>query len=105
MRKRKRQHLIAQPQPSIRPQTSKIRSCSLRTWAPGICKFAANLAERQILMIPAEDPDFEYLDPAFPPWAAPGRDAIPQPPKPLVRPSEQILDHLANYEADVEASA
>ena len=64
-------------------------------------KLAGNRAGQHSIRIN----DFEFLGPAFPPWAAPGRDAILQPPKPLVRPSEQVLDHLVNYETDVEASA
>jgi hypothetical protein len=56
-------------------------------------EFADRLAERQNLMISAEDPTFEALSPAFPPRAEPGRDAILQPPKPQIRSSEQVLDH------------
>jgi hypothetical protein len=41
-------------------------------------EFASKMAERQSLMIPAEDPDYEDLGPAFSPWAEPGKDAILQ---------------------------
>jgi hypothetical protein len=34
-------------------------------------EFAHELASRQSLMIPAEDPDFEDLGPAFPAWPSP----------------------------------
>jgi hypothetical protein len=66
-------------------------------------EFSDKLAERQSLMIPAEDPDLEDLGPAFPAWAAPARDAILQPPKPEIQPSEQILEPVASREADMEA--
>jgi hypothetical protein len=67
-------------------------------------EFADVLAERQSLMIPAEDPDFENLGPAFPAWAEPGRDAILQPPKPSIHPSEQILEHTADRNLHLEAA-
>ena len=54
--------------------------------------FADKLADRQSLMIPAEDPDYGDLGQAFPPWPAPARDAILQPPKPEIQPSERILE-------------
>jgi hypothetical protein len=44
-------------------------------------EFTGKLAERQSVMIPAEDPDSEPLAPAFTAWAAPARDAILQPPQ------------------------
>jgi len=37
-------------------------------------------------MIPAEDPDFSDLGPAFPAWMAARKDAILQPPKPEITP-------------------
>ena len=49
-------------------------------------EFADKLAERQSLMIPAEDPDYEDLGPAFPAWTAPARDAILQPPQAQIQP-------------------
>ena len=66
--------------------------------------FAAKLAERQSLMIPAEDPDYEDLGPAFPSWAGPDRDAILQPPKPQIQPSPRILERAAGRELDMEAA-
>jgi hypothetical protein len=53
--------------------------------------FAERLAERTSLTIPAEDPDHEDLGPAFPALGATERDAILQPPKPLIKPSEKVL--------------
>ncbi|HEX6989100.1 MAG TPA: hypothetical protein VF282_06480, partial [Bacillota bacterium] len=65
-------------------------------------EFAAKLAERQSALIPAEDPDFEDPGPAFPGWTSPARDAILQPPKPQIEPSQRILDLVASRDLDLE---
>jgi hypothetical protein len=39
-------------------------------------EFARRLAERQSLMTPVEDPDYEYQGPAFPAWQGTAKDAI-----------------------------
>jgi hypothetical protein len=67
-------------------------------------EFADMLAERQSLMIPAEDPDFEDIGPAFPAWAEPPKDAILQPPKPQIDPSDQILERAAARDRHLEAA-
>jgi hypothetical protein len=66
--------------------------------------FAEKLADRQSLMVPAEDPGYGDLGQAFPPWPGGGRDAILQPPKPEIRPSQQILQRAADRDADWEAA-
>ena len=66
--------------------------------------FAARLADRQSLTIPAEDPDYGDLGHAFPPWPAPARDAILQPPKPEITPSPPILQRVMDRDADLEAA-
>ncbi len=66
--------------------------------------FAGKLAERQSLRIPAEDPDYEDLGPAFPAWAGPDRDAILQPPKPQIQPSPQIVERATGRDLDMEAA-
>jgi hypothetical protein len=66
--------------------------------------FARRLADRQTLTIPSPDPEYAALGQAFPPWPAPAADAILQPPKPEIRPSEQILDRIADRDADPEAT-
>jgi hypothetical protein len=71
--------------------------------AAGRRAFARQLAGRQSLMIPAEDPRYGDLGQAFPSWAAPGTDAILQPPKPEIRPSARILERAADRDADREA--
>ena len=67
-------------------------------------EFADKLAQRQSLMVPAEDPDYYDLGRAFPAWTAPGRDAILQPPKPQIQPSQRILELTADRERDLEAA-
>ncbi len=66
--------------------------------------FAARLADRQSQRIPAEDPDYGDLGPAFPAWTGPGKDAILQPPKPEIPPSPYILQRAADRGADREAA-
>ncbi len=48
----------------------------------------ANLSVRQ----PHEDPDHEDIGPAFPSWEHEDRDAVLQPPKPPIRPSERLAE-------------
>jgi hypothetical protein len=64
-------------------------------------EFAHRLAERQSLTMPAQDPDYEDLGPAFPAWISPARDAILQPPKPEIQPSPQIAARAMDH--DMEA--
>ena len=66
-------------------------------------RFAARLADRQSLMIPAEDPDYGDLGQAFPTWTGSSREAILQPPKPQIRPPARVLERAADREADIEA--
>jgi hypothetical protein len=54
--------------------------------------------------VPSEDPDFEDLGHAFPAWNPPGKDAILQPPKPEITPSEKILELAREPEAGWEAA-
>jgi hypothetical protein len=55
-------------------------------------------------MTPAEDPDYEDLDPAFPAWTGADRDAILQPPQPQIQPSPQILERATDRDLDMEAA-
>ena len=66
--------------------------------------FADRLANHQSLMVPAADPDYGDLGQAFPPWPAPARQPILQPPRPEIQPSEQILERAADRETDWEAA-
>jgi hypothetical protein len=66
--------------------------------------FAERLADRQSLTIPSPDPGYGDLGQAFPPWPAPSKDAILQPPKPEIRPSLQVLERAADRDADWEAA-
>jgi hypothetical protein len=58
--------------------------------------FAEKLADRQSLTTPAEDPRYGDLGQAFPPWPRPAGDAILQPPKPEIRPFQQVLERAAD---------
>jgi hypothetical protein len=58
----------------------------IKDLAAGRRRFAARLADRQSLMIPAEDPDYGDLGQACPAWTGSSREAILQPPKPQIRP-------------------
>ena len=67
-------------------------------------EFADRLAHRQSLITPAEDLDHQDLGPAFSAWSEPRRDAILQPPKPQIQPSERILELTADRDRDLEAA-
>jgi hypothetical protein len=67
-------------------------------------EFADRLAERQSLMTPAENPDYEDLGPAFPARTGTARDAILQPPKPQIQPSLRILERVTGRNLDLEAA-
>jgi conjugative relaxase-like TrwC/TraI family protein len=67
-------------------------------------EFADKLAQRQSLMVPAEEPGYADLGPAFPAWAQPWTDAILQPPRPQIQPSGQILERIAGRDLDREAA-
>jgi hypothetical protein len=64
--------------------------------------FAEKLAERNGLTIPAEDPDYEDLGPAFPALGV-ERDAILQPPKPMIKPSERLREKARERDHAPEA--
>jgi conjugative relaxase-like TrwC/TraI family protein len=72
--------------------------------AAGHRTFAGTLADRQSQAIPAEDPDYSDLGPAFPAWTSPGREPILQPPKPEIPPSPRILEHAMDRDTDWEAA-
>jgi AAA domain/TrwC relaxase len=52
--------------------------------------FRQRMDERAGLRVPAEDPDYEDEGEAFPQWLPAEREAILQPPKPVLRPSSRI---------------
>jgi hypothetical protein len=87
-----------------RAQNTEEASQRTRELAAQHREFVGKLAERQSLTIPAEDPDFQAFNPAFPGWAQPGREAILQPPKPQIRPSERILERTADRDSNLEAA-
>jgi conjugative relaxase-like TrwC/TraI family protein len=58
--------------------------------------FSEKIAERQSVVEPHEDPDYEDVGQAFPSWEQGDRDAVLQPPKPPIPP----FDRLAEREAE-----
>jgi hypothetical protein len=104
----------AEPPPATQEQcaelalTAGMEILELGQWITGLAaqrrEFAHQLAERQSLMIPAEDPDYEDQGPAFPAWQGAARDAILQPPKPEIQPSPRILERVAGRDLDREAA-
>ena len=104
----------AEPEPATEQQRTELTLTAgeeipqLGQWIAGLAAqhraFAGKLAERQSLRIPAEDPDYEDLGPAFPAWAGLDRDAILQPPKPQIQPSPQILERAVGRDLDMEAA-
>ena len=61
--------------------------------------FREQLGERQSLRVPAEDPDYEDEGEAWPTWISRERDAILQPPKPEMRPAQQVVERAQEREA------
>jgi hypothetical protein len=66
--------------------------------------FREKIEERQGLMVPREDPDWDDIGEAFPAWQAPSRDAILQPPKPQITPSTRILQLIRERDTEPEAA-
>ena len=104
----------AEPPPATQEQRAELTLTAgeeipeLGQWITGLAaqrrEFARRLAERQSLMIPAEDPDYEDQGPAFPAWTGADRDAILQPPKPEIQPSPRILERVTGRDLDREAA-
>jgi hypothetical protein len=104
----------AEPEPATQEQRDELTLTAgaeipqLGQWIADLAAqhraFTGKLAERQTLMVPAEDPDYEDLGPAFPTWTGPDRDAILQPPKPQIQPSPRILDRVPARDLDMEAA-
>jgi AAA domain/TrwC relaxase len=57
--------------------------------------FSEKIAERQSVMEPHEEPDYEYVGQAFPSWERDDRDAVLQPPKPPIPPSVRLAEREA----------
>jgi hypothetical protein len=57
--------------------------------------FSDKIAERQSLREPHEDPDYEDIGQAFPSWEQGDREAVLQPPKPPIPPSERLAEREA----------
>jgi hypothetical protein len=57
--------------------------------------FSEKITDRQSVMEPHEDPDYEDIGHAFPSWQQQDRDAVLQPPKPPIPPSERLAEREA----------
>jgi AAA domain/TrwC relaxase len=57
--------------------------------------FSEKIAERQSVIEPHEDPDYDDLGLAFPSWQQEDRDAVLQPPKPPIPPSGRLAEREA----------
>jgi hypothetical protein len=57
--------------------------------------FGEKIAERRSVMEPHEDPDYEDIGQAFPSWEREDREAVLQPPKPPIPPSERLAEREA----------
>ena len=104
----------AEPEPATEQQRAELTLTAgeeipqLGQWIADLAAqhraFAGQLAERQSLRVPAEDPGYEDLGLAFPAWTGPDRDAILQPPKPQIQPSPTILERAVGRDLDMEAA-
>ena len=104
----------AEPEPATDSQRAELTLTAGQSpgetgqWIKGLAAahrtFAERLADRQSLTIPSEDPRYGDLGQAFPPWPRPGTEAILQPPKPEMPPSEQVLERTAYRDIDWEAA-
>jgi conjugative relaxase-like TrwC/TraI family protein len=104
----------AEPQPATQAQRDELTLTAgqpipeMGQWIKDLAAthrtFADELAERQSLTVPSQDPDYGHLGQAFPPWPEPARDAILQPPRPEITPSPQVLQRAADRDADPEAA-
>lgn len=57
--------------------------------------FSEKIAERQSVMEPDEDADYEDIGQAFPAWEPTDRDAVLQPPRPPIPPSGRLAEREA----------
>ena len=101
---RQQRHLAVAADAELRRRHPGQQFPPLRSAEPEPATQAQREIDRQSQMIPAEDPDYGDLGPAFPAWTGPGKDAILQPPKPEIPPSPYILQRAADRDADREAA-
>jgi len=80
------------------------RADRTRDPAPERQALRVKLDERQRLVVPSEDLDWDRLGEALPSWSASRRVAILQPPKPQITPSARILQLAAERDAEPEAA-
>ncbi|MHB1430528.1 MAG: MobF family relaxase [Streptosporangiaceae bacterium] len=61
--------------------------------------FRERIDERGSVRVPAEDPDYQDEGEAWPTWIPRDREAILQPPKPQMRPAQQVAERAQEREA------
>ena len=66
--------------------------------------FQTKLDERQQLVVPSKDLNWDGFGEALPSWRASRRDPILQPPKPQIIPSATILQLAVERDAEPEAA-
>jgi hypothetical protein len=67
-------------------------------------RFREKLEERQALTVLSETPDREGLGRSIPSRSSPGREAILQPPRPMISPSAKIIKLARGQDAAREAT-
>jgi conjugative relaxase-like TrwC/TraI family protein len=67
----------------------------VRELAEARAAFSEKIAERQSVMEPDEDPDYEDIGQAFPSWEQADWEAVLQPPKPPIPPSGRLAEREA----------
>ena len=94
-----REDLVLTPGQNIGEMAEWIKDLATQRQA-----FRDKIQERLALTVPSEDPDWEHLGQAFPSPSTPERDAILQPPKPMITPSAKILELARGQDAAREAT-
>lgn len=89
--------------PALTPEDDLEQTAQrIRDLAARYREFADKLAQRQSLVIPAEDPGYEQFGRAFPDWEEHRTDAILQPPRPQIVPCGQVLERIVGRDLDME---
>ena len=119
LRRRHPEHVLeplqsAEPEPATEAEQAELvlapggEIADISAWITDLTAqrtaFAEKLAERKSLMLPAEDPDYEDLGQAFPAFGSADKDAILQPPKPMIRPSQRVIEQVREHDHAPEAA-
>jgi len=94
---------LQQPQSTL-DQNSAGTAAWTRAPAARRQAFREELARRQMLRVPGDNPDWAGLGEPWTPWKTASRDAILQPPKQQITPSAKILELAAGHDTEPEAA-